>query len=65
MRCLVTKVLVDGSDMIECYSTEYETNLPENISWELRFYCDYCGDEVVEVELESHECENWKGGKEE
>ncbi len=57
MRTLQTKIITDGSDEIEGYDTTQEIELPQDISWELRFYCDQCGEEVLEDETTSHTCE--------
>ena len=57
MRILQTKIVTDGSEIIEGYDTTHEIELPQDFSWELRFYCDQCGEEVFEDEMKQHSCE--------
>jgi hypothetical protein len=35
-----------------------EIELPDNISWELRFYCDNCGEDVEQSDIQKHSCED-------
>lgn len=57
MRVLQTKVFTGGNALIVGHDTTNEIALPQNISWELRFYCDWCGDEIAEVETIIHKCD--------
>ena len=50
MKTLITQVVplyegVDNTDEIE---------IPDGISWELRFYCEQCGNELLQGEFKEH-----------
>lgn len=50
MKTLIYKIESDKDD-------EIKVKLPDNISWELRFYCDLCETEITEDQVNCHKCE--------
>ena len=54
MRTLMTEIY----PVEEGVNTKHEIELPNNISWELRFYCNNCDIEITETEIQSHKCKN-------
>ena len=53
MRTLIYQTVPD----VEGIDNTQEVEIPDDFSWELRFYCDLCDTEVVEDEIQSHKCE--------
>ena len=54
MKTLVTQILPS----YEGVDSTHEVEIPDNVSWELKFHCEECGDELEETELGHHICTN-------
>lgn len=56
MKILTTKIFPE----YEGIDTTQEIEIPNSISWELRFYCDECSDEIAEIDLKNHKCNDFE-----